>query len=398
MPGVQRVLVGHGTAALAMSLPWPLLLVLVHDRTGTSPSGDLLLGLTGAARMLPYVALSWVTGTLADRFRRDRLLRVTLVARAVLLAGTAVAVVQDRLLLAVLAATAAVAAGTPAYPALAAAMPTFAGSARRRATEVLVTVEVASFVVGPAVGGLLLVPATRPFMPATAAVLTLVALALVHGIALPAPSTSSPSSSARTLLRTARRSSGVPRAIGTVALLNGVLAAVGLTLLPLATVTWGASGFGLATGVLGFGALAAPLLWWCGRTSERRVRDGLLLLTGALVLVPVSPHLLLALPGLALVGAAAVHVEAAVTETIQDAVPDAQRAGTLGLTDSAMVGAALLGSLAAPFLVTALGARPLLLLLAASCVAALVAPARQVSRRSPSRPPARSWSAAGPRG
>ena len=290
MAPVQRVLVSHGLAALAMSLGWPLLLVLVADRTGSTSTGDLFLGLTGAARMLPYVALSWATGSLADRFRRDRLVRTTLVARAVLLAATAFAVSQGWLLAAVLTATGAVAAGTPAYPALAAAMPGLAGAARRRATDTLVTIEVASFVVGPAIGGLLLAPASRPYLFVTAVVLTLVALVLLRGVVLPVPSASSRPSTIRCVLRTAYGGPGVRRAIGTVALLNGVLAAVGLTLLPLATAGGGATGFGLATGVLGFGALAAPLLWWCGRTSLGRARAGLLLLTGALALVPASPH------------------------------------------------------------------------------------------------------------
>src|ERR1700710_1140145 len=124
---VLRLLASHALAAVAMSLPWPLLLVLVWDRVGQSPHGDLLLGLTGAARMLPYVALSWATGTLADRFRRDRLLRVTLVARGLLLGLVALALWQDQLVVAVVAATLAVACGTPAYPALAAAMPGVAG-------------------------------------------------------------------------------------------------------------------------------------------------------------------------------------------------------------------------------------------------------------------------------
>jgi hypothetical protein len=60
------------------------------------------------------------------------------------------------------------------------------------------------------------------------------------------------------------------------------------------------------------------------------------------------------------------------TATIQGAVPDGLRAGTLGLTDSVMVAAALLGSLAAPFLVSALGPVPLVLLLAVCCAAAAV--------------------------
>ncbi|HET9827542.1 MAG TPA: hypothetical protein VFQ11_03455 [Nocardioidaceae bacterium] len=53
----------------------------------------------------------------------------------------------------------------------------------------------------------------------------------------------------------------------------------------------------------------------------------------------------------------------------RDAVPDAQRAGALGLTDSVMVGAGLLGSLTAPWLSSALGPRGALLVLAAGSVA-----------------------------
>ena len=47
----RRVIASHAVAALAVALPWPLLLVLVEER---SPD-PLLLGLVGAARMLPYV-------------------------------------------------------------------------------------------------------------------------------------------------------------------------------------------------------------------------------------------------------------------------------------------------------------------------------------------------------
>jgi MFS family permease len=428
MSAVHRVLVGHGLAALAMSLPWPLLLVLVDDASGAG----LVLGLAGAARMLPYVVLSWATGTLADRFRRDRIVRLTVAARAVLLTGTAVAVVQDRLLVAVLTATAAVAAGTPAYPALAAAMPGLAGPDRRRATDLLVTVEVASFVVGPAIGGLLLTSATRALLPGAAVVLSLAALVVLHGVHLPAPAGRSGGPALRSVLRATAAGSGVRRAIGTVALLNGVLAAVGLALLPL---TEGTGGFGVATAALGFGALAAPLLWWCGRSSASRARAGLLVLTGALVLVPVVPGLLPTLPALAVVGAAAVHVEGAATEAVQDGVPDAHRAGALGLTDSAMVGAALLGALVAPLLVGLLGATWFVALLAATCAAVALVPRRNVhtpavatagvrqihwvpsesaggesagdlsrpepwlpEQRQPSRPAARSSSGAAPRG
>jgi MFS family permease len=380
-----------------MSLPWPLLLVLVWERTGDGPHGDLLLGLTAAARMLPYVLLSWATGMLADRFRRDRLVRVTLAARAVLLAGVALAVTEGWLLVAVLAAALAVACGTPAYPALAAAMPAAAGPARRRATDLLVTIEVASFVVGPAIGGLVLAVPTRSLSPALAVALTLLAAAGIAGVALPrpAPVDRRPAVSPRPLSdasaadgrgsargavspehgsrlgSTLRASSSARRAIGVAGLLNAVDAVLVLALLPVTAELWHEAGssYGLATGMLGFGAVAAPLLWRLGSSARGRARWGLLLLGGSLAVVPATPAVAWAALPLVVAGAASVHVEGAVTEAIQDAVPDSQRAGALGLTDSVMVGAGLMGSLAAPWLSSATGPGVLLLLLAGTSVA-----------------------------
>ena len=365
---VRRLLVSHGLAAVAMSMPWPLLLVLVWDRVGDSADGPLLLGLAGAARMLPYVLLSWATGSLGDRFRRDSLLRATLATRIVLLTVVALAVAQGWLLVAVLGAAAAVASGTPAYPLLAAAMPHLAGDARRRATDTLVTIEVAAFAVGPALGGLLLVDATRPWICATAVAMAGTALLLVLGVAIPAaPGRQTQTASLRAMVLLVGRTPSVLAAVAVVALLNLVIGACALVLLPIAEDVWheGAGGYGLATGWLGFGALAAPLLWWLGGSAAIRRRRGLVVLGLALAAVPLVPVMGWALPLLALVGAASVQVESAVTETIQDGVPDERRAGVLGLTDSVMVGAAMVGSLLAPWLASAVGARASLLLIAA---------------------------------
>ena len=149
---VDRLLGSHALAAIALSLPWPWLLVLVWDETH-SPG---LLGLAAASRMLPYVVCSWWAARVGDRYRRDRVVRATIVARLVLLGAVPVAVAFDQVAVAVVLAALAVAVATPAYPALAAAMPDAAGDDSDRATELLVTIEVASFVVGPAFGGLLL--------------------------------------------------------------------------------------------------------------------------------------------------------------------------------------------------------------------------------------------------
>ncbi|CUR57348.1 membrane hypothetical protein [metagenome] len=361
---VRRLLASHAAAGVAMSLVWPLLLVLVWDRAGDTSRGALLLGLTGAARMLPYVLLSWATGSLGDRFRRDRVLRATLVGRIAMAVGVAVALAEGWLLVAVLAASAAVVCGTPAYPLLAATIPQVAGESRRRATEVLVTIEVGAFVVGPALGGVLLGAHLRAWIPAGAVLLSVVALLLVTAVRLPGPiHTLSDAPSLREMFGTVRSTPAVLAALAVVAVLNLIDGAASLALLPMTQEVWrhDDGGFGLATAWLGFGALGAPLLWWIRGSAVRRRRVGLVLLAVALSVVALSPTLAWGLAPLAVVGAATVHVESAVTESIQDGIADEHRAGVLGLADSVMVGAGMLGALAAPWLVELAGPRALFL-------------------------------------
>ena len=62
-----------------------------------------------------------------------------------------------------------------------------------------------------------------------------------------------------------------------------------------------------------------------------------------------------ALLPLALAGAAAVSVEAAATSVLQEAIDDDVRATVLGLNDSIIIGAALVGSLLAPVSVELVG-------------------------------------------
>ena len=152
-PPVVRLLGSHALAAVAMSLPWPWLLVLVWDRTH-SPG---LLGLTAAVADAALRRVLLVGGPA----RRPPPARpggpghrwsVAWCCSA----AVPVAVGLDQVAAAVVLAALAVAVATPAYPALAAAMPEAAGEDAARATDLLVTIEVASFVVGPAFGGLLL--------------------------------------------------------------------------------------------------------------------------------------------------------------------------------------------------------------------------------------------------
>ena len=378
---VCRQLASFAAASLAVSLPWPLLLVLAWDRYGDGPHGPLVVGLIAAARMLPYVLLSWVVGSLGDRIRRDRLLAATLVLRLAFLCLLAVALLHGALVLAVVAAALAVACGTPAYPAVAASMPGLAGTAKRRATEALVTIEVAAWVVGPALGGLLLMPSTRPFIASVAVALILLATVLAWRVPLPGPSTDRRTREAVSeMIRVVLRAPKVLAALAVGGMLNIVGSATAVALLPLSHEVWrqGDAGFGVATAWFGFGALAAPLLWWVHGSARSRQRWGLAVLGVAVAGAALSPLPVLALPVLGLAGAVAVLAESAVTENIQDGVADEHRAGALGMGDAVMVACAMVGSLAAPLLASALGARSALVLLGSTCLVAVLPAVRRL--------------------
>ncbi len=364
-----RVVASHALAAVGMSLPWPLLLLEVSERS----SDGWVLGAAAAARMLPYVLVSWCAGRIGDRVRRDRVVRLTLAARVVLLGLTGVALAGDHVLLAVVAATLAVAVATPAYPSLAAGMPGLAGRRSDRMTALLVTVEVASFVVGPAVGGLLLVPVLRPATVPMAVALVLLGWLAFAGVRVPSPVVVD----VRAVLTVTReplwRNVLAMRAIGVASLVNVVLGATGVALVGLSVEVWRSPdvGYGLATSALGFGALGGPLVGLAvvALVRPRWSRAGVaLVLTGLPVaLVAAAPDHLWALAPLAVVGAAATYVEAEAIADIQEAVPDGRRAGVLGISDSAIVTAMMLGAFAAPPVAAVVGHRWLLVLLGVLC-------------------------------
>ncbi|MBV9829950.1 MAG: MFS transporter [Marmoricola sp.] len=349
----RRAVSGHAAGALALSLPWPLLLVRVAEHT----DAPLALGVAGSARMVPYVACSWAAGRLADRVRRDRLIRATLAVRGALLVLAAAALAAGLVWVAVVASSLAVAAATPAYPALVAGMPGLAGTQSRRATDVLVTVEVAAFVVGAAAGGLLLQPVTRgvaPWLPVALVVLAAVLLApvrLPRAVATDGPTTHRP------LRAVLAQAPAARRAMGAMAVVNLAVSLVALALLPLALGRWGSdeTGYGVATAVLGFAACAAPALSRLGRSPDRSSTIGMVLLAVGLVLVVPVPSLAWSLLPLAVVGAASVAVEASATVVMQDELPDSVRASVLGLNDAVIIASALVGALVAAPAIALLG-------------------------------------------
>jgi len=171
---------------------------------------------------------------------------------------------------------------------------------------------------------------------------------------------------------TVRGSAAIRRALTFMALLNLLDVTVGLTLLLLAQGSWIGhleedTAYGLASGALGFGALAAPALVRCGADTVGRARIGILVMGAGVLATAGSPSVLWALLPLGIAGAASVHAESAATVIIQTEAPDEVRAAMFGVADACMVGAAMVGALLAPAVAEAV--TPQLLLLALAAVA-----------------------------
>ena len=80
-----RLLGGEFISSIGDWLYLVALLIVVYQTS----SDPLLLGVVGAARILPYVLLSYPAGIVADRFERRMVLLVTDCARGVIMLGLA---------------------------------------------------------------------------------------------------------------------------------------------------------------------------------------------------------------------------------------------------------------------------------------------------------------------
>lgn len=375
----RRLLASHALSAVAMAMPWPALLAAAWR---VDPGWA---GVVGAARLAPYVLLSWAVGGVGDRFGRLRVLRWTTVLRTLLLGGAAVAFALGNPVAAAIAALLAVAAGTPAFPSLGAHLPVEPGDAAR-ATRWLVTIEVSAFVVGPALGGLLLgwTEGAAGLFAAAGVALGGVLLLCGLGVGGRAARVVEDEVSLPAGLRAVAAVPAALAAIATVMALNFALAMLGVTLLPLTASAWhgGDPEFGFATAALGFGSLATPVLAGLVRGPTAH-RTATLLAALPLVAVWVAPTWLLGLVPLALFGAGATVVECETTRVLQGQAPARYRALALGVADTAMIAAALCGAAAAPWFTGAVGpvAVPALL-------AVLVAPACWWGLRGSARPAA----------
>ncbi len=150
-----RLLAGEFVSSIGDWLYLVALLIVVYQAS----ADPLLLGLVGAARILPYVVLSIPAGIIADRFERRLVLLVTDVARGAIMLALAWLVATDGPLAAIVAlAILATCFSCFFGPTIGAYLPSLVRDERELgpANSAWSTLDNLAFVIGPAIAALLI--------------------------------------------------------------------------------------------------------------------------------------------------------------------------------------------------------------------------------------------------
>lgn len=344
---------------------WVALADVLFDR-GAGATG---LTLAVLARLGPRALLSAPAGRLADRLDLRRLLVTLDAARAVVLAGLAVAAatrapVWVLLVLVLVAYTLA----APYRPAVTVALPRLVDEDRLAGANATIgTVRQLMTFVAPLVGTLVLVGSSAAVGFGVDALTFAASAALVGSLrfrAVPAPMPAAPAAPAERRRGPARSLAGPGvRAFGGLVTAMYVARGAELVLLVLvarAALDLGAAGVGLLTGAVGLGALA--VLPVASRLADSDRLPVVILASMAATAVPLAGlgwigSVPVACVVLAVLGAGVVVFEVAVVVALQRLTPPDRLGATFGVVASASNGGKLLGALAAPLAVEVLGLR-----------------------------------------
>ena len=419
---LARLLGGEFVSSIGDWLYLVAILILVYEVS----RDPVVLGIVGAARVLPYVFLSIPAGIMADRFDRRLILLVTDVARGLLMLVMAALVAANAPVGAIVGlAVVATCFATFFGPAIGAYLPSLVTDEEQLgpANSAWSTLDNLAFVIGPAVAGLLIAAGglVLAFVlnAATFAVIAVVlwrlpsprhgATAGTHEAAAPVDGSTAaaaavggrapmPGSSDREALRRA----AVP-VLGLALIdLVGSVAGGGLGVLTVVIAVGSLGSADAGTGFLnagiGIGGLVGALA--AGVFVLRPSLVGVLgagsaLLAAGLAGLGFAGSLPVAMATIAVAAAGALLLEVTSTTILQRAIPDRIRGRTLGVLATASTVAYAAGSFALPVLADAVGIGPVLAATGVTVVvagligAALAAPA---ARRAPGSPEATRFS------
>ncbi len=389
---LTRLLVGEFVSSIGDWLYLVAILILVYQVT----EDPVILGLVGAARVLPYIFLSVPAGIVADRFDRRLVLLSTDVARGILMLVIAVVVFVDGPIWLVIAlAVCAACFSTFFGPAIGAYLPTLVEDEDQLgpANSAWSTLDNLAFMVGPAVAGLLIAAGglVIAFLlnAASFAVIAAVLWGLPRSVANAEPAgagvepgtppaaveaggaraeAAAPAAETAPVPPPAMESRILVPILG-LALIDFIGAAVGggLSVLTVIIATTGLGGGEEATGFLnagiglgGFiGALVAGALVLRPSLAPLLVGGSVVYAVG-LAALGFAPALGAAIAAITVAAAGSLVVEVSSTTIFQRVVPDGVRGRALGVMGTASTIAFAAGSFLIPVVADAIGTGPVL--------------------------------------
>ncbi|HET7676804.1 MAG TPA: MFS transporter [Candidatus Limnocylindrales bacterium] len=379
---LARLLVGEFVSSIGDWLYLVALLIVVYEQADS----PVLLGIVGAARVLPYVFLSLPAGIIADRFDRRLVLLVTDVARGVVMLFLAALVATGGPLVVIVALTIVAACFSAFFsPAIGAYLPSLVRdeSELGPANSAWASLDNLAFIIGPAVGGLIIaaggltvafllnaftfaiiaavlwrLPSKRRMEAARAA--TEGAAATVDAAATSA--TDGPAEAPATMRQLVRPLLG----IGLVNVVAGfVFGGLGILTVVIAVdvLQGGDTATGFLNAAIGIGGLIGALgsgVLVLRRRLEPPLVAGAVTLGIGLVALGATGSLLPAMVAMTIASAGSLVVEVVVTTLFQRAVPDAIRGRTLGALETIAVTAYAAGALLMPIIADMVGIGPTL--------------------------------------
>jgi MFS family permease len=332
--------------------------------------GAAAVGLVGAIRLFPAAIAAPFAAGLGDRFPRERVLLVAGVLRTLLMVAAALAVFSSVPPLAVYClAGVENLVGTVFRPLQGALLPVLSSSPEELTAANLgfATIESVATFAGPTIGGLLLATTSTGTVFAFTAGIYACATFLVGRIRAPAreEAREEKASAAKEALagfRTIADDANLRLIIGlygaqtlVAGALNVLIVVTSLQLLDL-----GQAGVGFLTAAVGIGGLVGAVVALALVGRQRLATDfglGLVLWGLPIALIGIFPKPPIALVLLGLVGVGVTVVDVAAVTLLQRVVPDEVLARVFGVLQTVFVATIGFGAIAAPLLVSWLGAR-----------------------------------------
>ncbi len=367
-----RLLVGEFVSGIGDWLYLVAILIVIYAES----QSPVLLGVIAGARILPYVILSIPAGIVADRFPRRLVLLVTDVARGLLMIVLAIAVLLDWPVWGVIGlSVVATVFSTFFGPAIAALIPELVDEDELGpANSAWATLDNVAFIIGPALGGLLIAVGGL----AIAFLLNAVSFTVVAIVLWTLPSSSGATIDSQPAEETDRRGAdGAERATGWLALarrlagpmlLDSVTSFAGggvtvlLVILALDVLGAGEAGVGYLNAATGVGGVLVGFV--AGGMVGQRL--GIPLVGGGIAAaagfawLAIAGDLWVAMAAVAVAVGALLLLDIVNTTLVQRLLPNEIHGRAMGLI--ATVGALMYagGSFAYPILGTALGVGPVL--------------------------------------